>query len=44
MDEEGTPYRICGGLPDGSFGLHIADPELQSILHPQALADFELDA
>ncbi len=44
VDEEGTPYRICGGLPDGSFGLHIADPELQSILHPQALADFELDA
>ena len=36
VDEEGTPYRICGGLPDGSFGLHIADPELQSILHPQA--------
>ncbi len=44
VDEEGTPYRISGGLPDGSFGLHIADPELQSILHPQALAEFDPDA
>ena len=42
VDEAGTPYRISTGLPDGSFGLHIADPELQSILHPEALADFEL--
>jgi len=44
VDEEGTPYRISIGLPDGSFGLHIADPELQSILHPQTLASFEQDA
>lgn len=42
VDEAGTPYRISTGLPDGSFGLHIADPELQSILHPEALTDFEL--
>ncbi|AWM58414.1 HD-GYP domain-containing protein [Pseudomonas songnenensis] len=41
VDAEGTPYRISIGLPDGSFGLHIADPELQSILHPRTLADFE---
>jgi len=43
VDEAGNPYRISIGLPDGSFGLHIADPELQSILHPKTLADFEQD-
>ena len=41
VDEEGAPYRISAGLPDGSFGLHLADPELQAILHPETLADFE---
>ena len=41
VDEEGAPYRISVGLPDGSFGLHLADPELQAILHPETLADFE---
>lgn len=41
VDEEGTPYRISVGLPDGSFGLHLAAPELQAILHPETLADFE---
>jgi len=41
VDEEGAPYRISVGLPDGSFGLHLAAPELQAILHPETLADFE---
>ncbi len=41
VDEEGEPYRISVGLPDGSFGLYLADPELQAILHPETLADFE---
>lgn len=41
VDEEGAPYRISVGLPDGSFGLHLADLELQAILHPETLADFE---
>jgi len=41
VDEAGAPYRISVGLPDGSFGLHLADPELQAILHPETLADFE---
>ncbi len=43
VDAEGTPYRISGGIPDGSHGLFIADPELQTILHPELLAVLELE-
>jgi len=43
VDVEGTPYRISGGIPDGSHGLFIADPELQTILHPELLAVLELE-
>ncbi len=42
-DNLGVPYRISSGLPDGAYGLHVADPELQGILHPRALAEFELE-
>ncbi len=43
VDADGTPYRISGGIPDGSHGLYIADPELQTILHPELLAILELE-
>ncbi|WP_312960710.1 HD-GYP domain-containing protein [Stutzerimonas nitrititolerans] len=41
VDAEGVAYRISTGLPDGSHGLYMADPELQSILHPELLATLE---
>ena len=43
VDVEGTPYRISLGISDGSYGLYIADPQLQSILHPELLAVLELE-
>lgn len=43
VDADGTPYRISSGIPDGSYGLFIADPQLQTILHPELLAVFELE-
>ncbi|WP_417791118.1 HD-GYP domain-containing protein [Stutzerimonas xanthomarina] len=43
VDADGTPYRISSGIPDGSHGLFIADPQLQAILHPELLAVFELE-
>ncbi|TLX61983.1 HD-GYP domain-containing protein [Stutzerimonas nosocomialis] len=42
VDAEGHPYRISNGLPDGSYGLFIADSALQAILHPEALFEFEV--
>lgn len=44
VDAEDQPYRISSGLPDGSFGLFIADPEIQRILHPELLALLEDEA
>ena len=41
VDAEGVAYRISSGLPDGAHGLYMADPELQSILHPELLAELE---
>lgn len=41
VDAEGTPYRIRTGLGDGAHGLFIADPRLQAILRPDALAEME---
>lgn len=41
VDAEGTPYRISSGIADGAYGLFMADPELQSILHPEPLAMLE---
>ncbi|MCQ4321480.1 HD-GYP domain-containing protein [Stutzerimonas stutzeri] len=43
VDADGTPYRISSGIPDGSHGLFIADPQLQRILHPELLAILELE-
>ncbi|MBU1773795.1 MAG: HD-GYP domain-containing protein [Gammaproteobacteria bacterium] len=43
VDADGTPYRISSGIPDGSYGLFIADPQLQTILHPELLAVLELE-
>ena len=43
VDADGTPYRISSGIPDGSYGLFIADPQLQRILHPELLAVLELE-
>lgn len=43
VDVEGTPYRISLGISDGSYGLYIADPQLQSILHPELFAVLELE-
>jgi hypothetical protein len=43
VDADGTPYRIRSGISDGSYGLFIADPQLQSILHPELLAVLELE-
>ena len=43
VDVEGTPYRISLGISDGSYGLDIADPQLQSILHPELFAVLELE-
>ena len=43
VDVDGTPYRISLGISDGSYGLYIADPQLQSILHPELLAVLELE-
>jgi len=43
VDADGTPYRISSGIPDGAHGLFIADPKLQSILHPELLAVLELE-
>ncbi|WP_217474594.1 HD-GYP domain-containing protein [Stutzerimonas stutzeri] len=43
VDVEGTPYRISLGIADGSYGLYIADPQLQSILHPELFAVLELE-
>ena len=43
VDADGTPYRIRSGICDGSYGLFIADPQLQSILHPELLAVLELE-
>ena len=41
VDAKGVAYRISRGLPDGAHGLYMADPELQSILHPELLAELE---
>ena len=41
VDAEGVAYRISSGLPDGAYGLYMADPKLQSILHPELLATLE---
>jgi len=41
VDVDGTPYRISLGISDGSYGLYIADPQLQSILHPELFAVLE---
>lgn len=43
VDVEGAPYRISLGISDGSYGLYIADPQLQSILHPELFAVLELE-
>lgn len=43
VDVDGTPYRISLGISDGSYGLYIADPQLQSILHPELFAVLELE-
>ncbi|AHL76113.1 hypothetical protein CH92_13805 [Stutzerimonas stutzeri] len=43
VDADGTPYRISSGISDGSYGLFIADPQLQTILHPELLAVLELE-
>lgn len=43
VDADGTPYRISSGIPDGSHGLFIADPQLQTIMHPELLAVLELE-
>jgi HD-GYP domain-containing protein (c-di-GMP phosphodiesterase class II) len=43
VDADGTPYRISSGIPDGSYGLFIADPQLQRILHPELLAVLEFE-
>ena len=43
VDANGTAYRISRGIADGSYGLFIADPQLQTILHPELLAVLELD-
>ena len=43
LDADGTPYRISSGIQDGSYGLFIADPQLQTILHPELLAVLELE-
>lgn len=43
VDADGIPYRISSGIPDGSYGLFIADPQLQTILHPELLAVLELE-
>lgn len=43
VDADGTPYRISSGISDGSYGLYIADPQLQTILHPELLALLELE-
>ncbi len=43
VDADGTPYRISGGIADGSYGLFIADPQLQTLLHPELLAILELE-
>ena len=43
VDVEGTPYRISLGISDGSYGLYISDPQLQSILHPELFAVLELE-
>ncbi|WP_051231648.1 HD-GYP domain-containing protein [Stutzerimonas azotifigens] len=43
VDPQGQPYRIGRGLPDGAFGLYIADCEVQAILHPEVLALLEED-
>ena len=44
VDADGTPYRISRGIADGAYGLFIADPKLQTILHPELLAVLELEA
>jgi len=41
VDAQGVAYRISSGLPDGAYGLYLADPELQAILHPELLATLE---
>ncbi|MCQ4314755.1 HD-GYP domain-containing protein [Stutzerimonas zhaodongensis] len=43
VDADGTPYRISSGIPDGAHGLFIADPQLQTIMHPELLAVLELE-
>jgi HD-GYP domain-containing protein (c-di-GMP phosphodiesterase class II) len=43
VDADGTPYRISSGIPDGAYGLFIADPQLQTIMHPELLAGLELE-
>ena len=43
VDVDGTPYRISLGISDGSYGQDIADPQLQSILHPELFAVLELE-
>jgi HD-GYP domain-containing protein (c-di-GMP phosphodiesterase class II) len=43
VDADGTPYRIRSGISDGAYGLFIADPKLQTILHPELLAILEME-
>ncbi len=43
VDADGTPYGSSSGSPEGSYGLFIADPQLQTILHPELLAVLELE-
>lgn len=40
-DAFGTPYRICDSLPDGSYGIHLADPDIQAVLNTDALKIIE---
>lgn len=40
-DPLGNPYRISDSLPDGSFGVHLADPAVQALLNADALKALE---
>ncbi|MBF7730014.1 HD-GYP domain-containing protein [Pseudomonas sp. N040] len=41
VDAESNPYRITRGLPDGTRGLNMIDPEVQALLDNRELQDMD---
>lgn len=38
VDYDQQPYRIKDSLPDGAYGVRLADPAIQAVLNPEQLA------